>query len=265
MKALISAAMLLLFSHAAMAENIYKDGSYASLMYKTVENIIPSGMNVFFVKEGNRAYFDSQVDPAALEKSGISKASYDKLNAYSATLPLDRAVAIALLDGTLPENKGKPTLCAPLFRTDSSAKSITILVHEVTHCAIAKLRFTKEYQEVVRPIFGVKSSVKPLAKYAYFEEFLISATMLMSDNKLVRYAYGISAKKQIAAGVNTAGSDGFRSLIRFVELCKDNSACSSEPMQMAKVLLSDKEMLLAIAMDQNDQAKIDGQWMSTIQ
>ncbi|MBB4861258.1 hypothetical protein HNP46_000069 [Pseudomonas nitritireducens] len=260
MKTLVAALALLVAGHAGAA-NLYKDGTEAHKMAAFVENIVPADMSIVFVQEGKPGVYDSQLDKAKLASAAVSEKSISKISSasFSKGLSVDRAAAMTVVDGTIPENRPAPRVCGIYFRDAREQKSYVGLTHESIHCALRPLYGDKAFVRAMQPVADLKVDLSVYNKIAYFEELVVAGSIIsMNDRGDIPAMYRRNIGNALKRGPNHAGTP-YYSFLRLMELCPVGAKCPSTPKEAAEFLAKDKMMLEAMQKDFSFFAVADGQ------
>lgn len=260
MKTLVAALALLVAGHAGAA-NLYKDGTEAHKMAAFVENIVPADMSIVFVQEGKPDVYNTQLDSSRLASAAVSPESVAKISShtFNKALTVERAAAITVMDGTIPENRPMPRVCGIYFRNSREIKSYVGLTHESIHCALRPLYGDKSFVRAMQPVVDLDVKLSAYNKIAYFEELVVAGSIVsMTDRGDIPAKYRRNIANALKRGPNTPGSS-YYSFIRLLELCPVGGKCPSSPRAVAELLASDKKMREAMQKDFSFFAVADGQ------
>lgn len=255
MKAIINLTLAMLAGACLIAPvsaaNIYKAGTTPDLMFKVVEPVLGQAVTPVFILGDKPLKFMSDVDSEAVVAAGVKE---ETMRYYLTNLkPEAGAYGItgyAMGGSAVPGNEVKNRTCAIVFGSDQQFKTTTTMFHESIHCkSFDALRNAPAAWQLAtslnRPALGMTDK----QFMSLFQEVLAAYMQVAYNSNL-----GLKDGLGMVIGAskpdhNTATSIGYRTARRALSLCAKKDACSTDPVELVKMLAGDAVLTAELTQD----------------
>lgn len=261
-KSLIKPALLALAlmgsGMAANAANIYKPGTEADALYKTVQDILPPEVTIVYIMKDNRGRFMKQVDVNAFIKAGLTTQTIDVMlrlmpSNFTAEVGI-RAYTLAYND--IPGNEVRSRFLAVVPTNEHWLNDKGTMFHESLHVKNAYFTGTDAYKKAAFPAWKIalKHSAKQFT--GMLDEAVVAGQQVAYTYNEGRVAGLEMIQKYASYDHNNNVSVGYRTARHMLERCGRKGACPTDTIAMIDVIVQDPVILNDLITDMNEISDI---------
>jgi hypothetical protein len=257
-KSLIKSALLTLglmgAGMSAHAANIYKPGTEADAMFKTVEDVLPPEMVIIYLVRGDRGRFLRQVDANAFIKAGLTTNAIDAMLAQmSPKLTAEAGVrAFTMRNKTFPGNETRIKYVPIVVNNEHWLHDKGTMFHESLHVKNSYDAGSDKYKIAAFPAWKLALKLTARQFSGLLDEAVVAGQQVAYTYNEGRAA-GLEMIQSYASHDHNGNvSIGYRTARHMLEKCGHKGACPTDSIAMINTIVQDPVILADLITDMSE-------------
>lgn len=240
---------------SAQAANIYKSGTEADVLFKTVQDILPTEVAIIYLMKDDPTRFLKQIDADAFSQAGVTTKTIDFLLArISPNLTADAGIRAYTVAGrNIPGNEFRKKYVSIVLTDQRWLKDKGTMFHEGLHAKNSYVNGTDDYKAAVLPVWKVTGNAMTA------EQFMNLLDEAVVAGQQVAYTYNEGKQAGLEMIQKYASSDhngrvsiGYRTARHMLEKCGHKDACPTDTIPMINIIANDPVILNDLAKDMKE-------------
>jgi hypothetical protein len=238
----------------AKGGNIYKPGTQADAMFKTVQDVLPPEVTIVYILDGDRSRFLKQIDVDAFIKAGLTTKTIDvMLGHISPKLTAQAGVhAYTMTHRDIPGNEVRRKFLAIVATNEYWLKDKGTMFHESLHVKNSYVNGTEDYKKAAFPAWKLAVKLNAVQFSSLLDEAVVAGQQ-------VAYTYNEGRPAGLEMIQKYAGNDhngnvsiGYRTARNMLKKCGRKGACSTDTVAMIDTIVGDPIVLNDLIKDMNE-------------
>lgn len=248
---------------SVQAANIYKPGTEADAMFKSVQDVLPPEVTIVYLLKDDRGRFMKQVDANAFIEAGLTTKTIDAMLGHISPKLTDevgvRAYTMTYRD--IPGNEVRRKYLSIVVTKDHWLKDKGTMFHESLHVKNAYVNGTDDYKKAAFPAWKLAVNLNALQFSSLLDEAVVAGQQVAYTYNEGRAAGLEMIQKYASYDRNGNVSIGYRTARHMLEKCGRKGACPTDTVAMINTIVGDPVVLNDLIKDMNeimDAGKKDG-------
>jgi hypothetical protein len=236
------------------AGNIYKSGSEADALFKSVQDVLPADVAIVYLMKDDRGRFLKQVDANAFLQAGLTTKTVDYLlGRVSPKITAETGVRAYTVSGKkIPGNEARQKYVSIVVTNPGWLKDKGTMFHEALHAKNAYENGTPAYREAALPAWKLAVNLSPEQFMNLLDEAVVAGQQVAYTYNEGKQAGLEMIQKYASADRNGAVSIGYRTARHMLEKCGHKDSCPTDTVAMIDTIVGDKAILSDLIVDMSE-------------
>lgn len=239
---------------SAHGGNIYKPGTQADALFKTVQDVLPPEVTIVYILKGDRGRFMKQVDVNAFIQAGLTTKTIDAmLRHMPPKFTAEAGIrAYTLTQKDIPGNEARSKYLAIVPTNEHWLNDKGTMFHESLHAKNAYVNGTDDYKKAAFPAWKLALKLNAKQFMGLLDEAVVAGQQVAYTYNEGRVAGLEMIKKYASYDRNGNVSIGYRTARHMLERCGHRGACPTDTVAMIDIIVGDPVILNDLIQDMNE-------------
>lgn len=239
---------------SAQAANIYKAGTEADAMFKSIQDVLPQEVTIVYLMKDDRGRFLKQVDANAFLQAGLTTKTIDYLlGRMDPKFSAENGVrAYTLIGNDIPGNEVSSRFVSIVTTNERWSKDKGTMFHEALHAKNAYVTGTEAYRAAALPAWKLAVNLNATQFMGMLDEAVVAGQQVAYTYNEGKQAGVEMIQKYASADKNERVSIGYRTARHMLKKCGHKGACPTDTVAMIDTIVSDPVVLSDLIKDMNE-------------